>query len=191
MCSGCRCPPCGRSVRATVSAQSHHVRCISILVPPPQARDAALFARGQTVAEQNRCGSCHLPSYAGREQMRACLHGRARISRRRRASILRLQQVHVALAADVEGVASVARPRGVRTRESPPASAHGTGQGNRRHGIGRAGWGSGHGTRKLGMQEARVSGRSDRSRKAPGRVGARPALATSASRVLPRHGRCR
>ena len=36
---------------------------------PPQGRDAALFSRGQTLAEQYRCGSCHLPNYAGREQM--------------------------------------------------------------------------------------------------------------------------
>lgn len=51
-----------------ISALSRHYAA-QPLKPPPQARDAALFARGQTVAEQNRCGSCHLPSYAGREQM--------------------------------------------------------------------------------------------------------------------------
>lgn len=37
--------------------------------PAPGARDAARFARGQQVADSNRCASCHLPSYAGREQM--------------------------------------------------------------------------------------------------------------------------
>lgn len=37
--------------------------------PQPGARDAALFARGEQVANGNRCASCHLPGYAGREQM--------------------------------------------------------------------------------------------------------------------------
>ena len=39
------------------------------LKPPAAERDAALFAKGEQLAQQNRCGSCHLPSYAGREQM--------------------------------------------------------------------------------------------------------------------------
>lgn len=37
--------------------------------PVPGAKDAARFARGQQVADGSRCASCHLPSYAGREQM--------------------------------------------------------------------------------------------------------------------------
>ena len=37
--------------------------------PVPGTRDAARFAQGQRVADGNRCASCHLPSYAGREQM--------------------------------------------------------------------------------------------------------------------------
>jgi len=37
--------------------------------PQPGPRDAALFARGEQVANGNRCASCHLPGYAGREQM--------------------------------------------------------------------------------------------------------------------------
>lgn len=39
------------------------------LKPVPGTRDAARFARGQQVADGNRCASCHLASYAGREQM--------------------------------------------------------------------------------------------------------------------------
>ena len=39
------------------------------LKPTAAERDAALFAKGEQLAQQNRCGSCHLPSYAGREQM--------------------------------------------------------------------------------------------------------------------------
>lgn len=31
--------------------------------------DRALFERGRKVAEANRCGTCHLPDYRGREQM--------------------------------------------------------------------------------------------------------------------------
>lgn len=34
-----------------------------------QGRESALYSRGEQLAEQTRCGSCHLPSYAGREQM--------------------------------------------------------------------------------------------------------------------------
>jgi len=39
------------------------------LKPQPGPRDAARFARGEQVANGNRCASCHLPNYAGREQM--------------------------------------------------------------------------------------------------------------------------
>ena len=45
----------------------HYAR--QALKPPAASRDAALFAKVEKLAEQNRCGSCHLPSYAGREQM--------------------------------------------------------------------------------------------------------------------------
>lgn len=34
-----------------------------------QGREPALFSRGEQLAEQTRCGTCHLPSYVGREQM--------------------------------------------------------------------------------------------------------------------------
>lgn len=37
--------------------------------PAPGATDAALFARGREAAQANRCGSCHLPSFHGQEQM--------------------------------------------------------------------------------------------------------------------------
>ena len=40
---------------------------------PPKARegavDKALVERGKAVAAKNRCGSCHLPNFQGREQM--------------------------------------------------------------------------------------------------------------------------
>ena len=36
---------------------------------PPAARDAALFARGESLSQETRCGICHLPNYVGREQM--------------------------------------------------------------------------------------------------------------------------
>ena len=39
------------------------------LQPQPRARDAALHDRGQQLAQQTRCGICHLPNYVGREQM--------------------------------------------------------------------------------------------------------------------------
>ena len=31
--------------------------------------DEALYARGKQLAEQTRCGICHLPSYVGRDQI--------------------------------------------------------------------------------------------------------------------------
>lgn len=36
---------------------------------PPQARDAAAFQRGQALAARGLCGTCHLPNYAGQQQM--------------------------------------------------------------------------------------------------------------------------
>ena len=35
----------------------------------PRDRDEALYARGKQLAEQTRCGICHLPSYVGRDQI--------------------------------------------------------------------------------------------------------------------------
>jgi cytochrome c553 len=38
--------------------------------PPPSAgRDPARFARGRALAQKERCGTCHEPDYAGRENM--------------------------------------------------------------------------------------------------------------------------
>ena len=39
------------------------------VVPAPAAPEPARFARGQSLAARTHCASCHLPSYAGREQM--------------------------------------------------------------------------------------------------------------------------
>ena len=39
------------------------------LQPQPRASVNALHAKGQQLAEQTRCGICHLPTYIGREQM--------------------------------------------------------------------------------------------------------------------------
>jgi cytochrome c553 len=38
-------------------------------VPPSAAPDPALDARGRETAESHYCGACHLPDYAGRDQM--------------------------------------------------------------------------------------------------------------------------
>jgi cytochrome c553 len=38
-------------------------------VSPSGARDAALDARGKALAASRLCGTCHLPDYAGRDQM--------------------------------------------------------------------------------------------------------------------------
>jgi cytochrome c553 len=37
--------------------------------PTPESVDPALAARGAALAKGMHCGSCHLPDYAGREQM--------------------------------------------------------------------------------------------------------------------------
>ncbi len=37
--------------------------------PEPTALDAARAARGAALSKRGQCGSCHLPDYAGREQM--------------------------------------------------------------------------------------------------------------------------
>jgi cytochrome c553 len=53
---------------ADIAAMAKHF-ATQTLKPQPAQRDAALFAQGERVAGANRCASCHLPSYAGREQM--------------------------------------------------------------------------------------------------------------------------
>jgi cytochrome c553 len=37
--------------------------------PAPKPQDAKLLERGRQLAQDNRCGICHLPNYMGREQM--------------------------------------------------------------------------------------------------------------------------
>jgi cytochrome c553 len=44
--------------------------------PADEAIDQALVPRGAELAKQLRCGSCHLPSYEGREQMPRLIHQR-------------------------------------------------------------------------------------------------------------------
>ena len=39
------------------------------LKPAPKPIDSKLLERGRQLAQDNRCGICHLPSYLGREQM--------------------------------------------------------------------------------------------------------------------------
>ena len=52
---------------------------VSKLPPPPpptEAVDAALFARGRTVAGRHPCRICHNPDFSGREQMPRLAHQR-------------------------------------------------------------------------------------------------------------------
>ena len=37
--------------------------------PEPGPRDEAAWRRGEALADRNLCGTCHLPSYAGQQQM--------------------------------------------------------------------------------------------------------------------------
>lgn len=53
---------------ADLTAMAKHFAALP-LQPAPAAKNAALFAQGQKVAEATRCDSCPLPSYVGREQM--------------------------------------------------------------------------------------------------------------------------
>ncbi|MCX7261651.1 MAG: c-type cytochrome [Burkholderiales bacterium] len=39
------------------------------IAKPTAKRQAGLFARGETLSQEMRCGICHLPTYVGREQM--------------------------------------------------------------------------------------------------------------------------
>ena len=53
---------------ADLTAMARHF-AQQTLKPQPGARDDALYARGEQVANGNRCASCHLTTYLGREQM--------------------------------------------------------------------------------------------------------------------------
>lgn len=37
--------------------------------PVPAGKDSARYEKGRQLAQDNRCGTCHLPDYSGREQM--------------------------------------------------------------------------------------------------------------------------
>ena len=51
-----------------LSALAAHFSALP-LKPATTAPDTALFERGQKLAQEMRCGICHLPDYKGREQM--------------------------------------------------------------------------------------------------------------------------
>jgi cytochrome c553 len=53
---------------ADLTALSRHYAAMP-LKPQRPPRDAARAARGAAVSQRMVCGSCHLPSYAGREQI--------------------------------------------------------------------------------------------------------------------------
>ncbi len=53
---------------AEVSALARHYAARTLGTPPAE-RDAALLERGRALAADMRCGICHLPNYAGREQV--------------------------------------------------------------------------------------------------------------------------
>ncbi|WP_393937306.1 c-type cytochrome [Piscinibacter sakaiensis] len=53
---------------AELSALARHFAARP-LQPPGPARDAAQAARGAALSQRAHCGSCHLPDYAGREQI--------------------------------------------------------------------------------------------------------------------------
>lgn len=51
-----------------IAALSFHFSKLKAKMPEAKA-DPALFNRGKQLAAKNRCGSCHLPEFRGREQM--------------------------------------------------------------------------------------------------------------------------
>jgi cytochrome c553 len=53
---------------AQLTALSRHYAAMP-LKPERPARDAARAARGAALSQRAQCGSCHLPDYAGREQI--------------------------------------------------------------------------------------------------------------------------
>lgn len=53
---------------ADIVALSKHYASLAAAASVEPA-DRKLFERGRQVAAKNRCGSCHLPTYRGREQM--------------------------------------------------------------------------------------------------------------------------
>ena len=53
---------------ADIVALSKHYASLAA-APHPEPADRKLFERGRQVAAKNRCGTCHLSTYRGREQM--------------------------------------------------------------------------------------------------------------------------
>jgi cytochrome c553 len=53
---------------AEVAALAKHYSAMPAR-PGPGGMSRALYERGREVAQQNRCGTCHLPNYRGREQI--------------------------------------------------------------------------------------------------------------------------
>jgi cytochrome c553 len=52
-----------------ITALARHFNRQAVKAPAPSAADAQTIARGKEVAAAQHCGQCHLPSYAGRDQM--------------------------------------------------------------------------------------------------------------------------
>lgn len=53
---------------AELSALAQHYAALPV-AKPSTPRQQDLFARGETLSKDMRCGICHLPNYVGREQM--------------------------------------------------------------------------------------------------------------------------
>ena len=53
---------------AELSALAQHYSALPVSKPSTPKRPD-LFARGETLSKEMRCGICHLPNYVGREQM--------------------------------------------------------------------------------------------------------------------------
>jgi cytochrome c553 len=51
-----------------LTALAQHYAALPV-AKPTTARQTALYARGETLSKEMRCGICHLPNYVGREQM--------------------------------------------------------------------------------------------------------------------------
>lgn len=53
---------------ATIGRLADHFSALAP-TPEPGPPDEALMEQGRALAREGRCGTCHLPSYAGRQQM--------------------------------------------------------------------------------------------------------------------------
>ena len=53
---------------AELTALAQHYAALPV-AKPTAARRQELYARGETLSKDMRCGICHLPNYVGREQM--------------------------------------------------------------------------------------------------------------------------